>query len=152
MSSWLRNISAYLDRHKSYGAVFIRLAFGVHLVRSSYPEVFDPSAQREFASYLASIGVPFPLVGSYLCHFAEFFGGLALILGLLVRPFGAVLVINFLVAIFVAQWGKPYKETFQAIQALAVALFSLVNGAGALSNDSFLRRKGSSEVGVEAAT
>jgi putative oxidoreductase len=129
---------------KDYGAIFIRIAFGFHLIRASYCELFDFAAQKEFATFLASIGVPFPLIGAYLCHITEFFGGVALIAGFLVRPFAIPLIVTFAVAWFVAQWGKPYKEQFQAIQMLAVSLFFLFHGAGRLSLDNFFfsRRAG----------
>jgi putative oxidoreductase len=129
---------------KDYGAIFIRIAFGFHLILASYRELFDFAAQKEFATFLASIGVPFPLIGAYLCHITEFFGGVALIAGFLVRPFAIPLIVTFAVAWFVAQWGKPYKEQFQAIQMLAVSFFFLLHGAGKLSLDNFLfsRRAG----------
>ncbi len=134
----LTRLTAFFVTHREYGAVFIRVAFGIHLIRASYHEMFSLAAQREFAAYLATLGIPFPLLGAYLCHIAEFGGGIALILGLFIRPACFVLVLNFLVAVFVAQSGKPYREQFQAIHILAVALFGLFNGAGALSVDRFL--------------
>lgn len=137
----LRSISEWLRARQSAGALFIRVAFGVHLIRSSYPEVFSPALLRDFAGDLASLGMPFPLAGAYACHITEFFGGIALILGLAVRPVAALLICNFTVAVFWAGWGKPYKDTFQAIQLLAVACFALFHGAGAFSFDHLLSRR-----------
>ena len=141
MKAALGSVSAWLRRHRSAGAVFIRIAFGFHLMRSSYPEVFSPALLRDFAGYLSSIGMPFPLAGAYACHITEFFGGIALILGIAVRPVACLLICNFTVAVFWAGWGKPYKDTFQAIQLLAVAWFALFHGAGAFSLDGLLGRR-----------
>lgn len=77
--------------------------------------------------------------------FTEFFGGIALILGIAVRPTAFLLICNFLVAVFWAGWGKPYKDTFQAIQLLAVGCFCLFHGSGAISIDSFIRSKRSAD-------
>jgi putative oxidoreductase len=124
-----------LDHLRSAATLMLRVAFGVHFMMSSYPEVFSASAQREFAQFLASMHVPFPLASAYLCHYTEFFGGLALVLGVAVRFITVPLIINFLVAVFVAQWGKPYTDQFQAIQALIVCVFFCLHGAGAFSVD-----------------
>lgn len=136
----MRSDLTLLDTHRDKAALALRLAFGAHLMFVS-THLFSPAGQREFAGYLASIHVPFPLVSAYLAHITEFFGGLALILGLLVRPAAAALAFNFLVAVGVALKGQPYAKQAPAIQMLAVALFFIVNGAGAWSLDR-LRRKG----------
>jgi putative oxidoreductase len=128
-------LDSHLNQMKPMGFLLLRAIFGIHFMLSSYPEVFSSSAQREFAGFLSSIHVPFPLVSAYLCHYTEFFGGLVLVLGLALRYTTIPLIINFSVAVFVAQWGKPYKDQFQAIQALIVCLFFFINGAGSLSID-----------------
>ncbi len=128
----MRDPHDFLEAHRDKAALFLRLAFGAHLMFVS-TELFDPAGQREFAAYLASIQVPFPLMSAYLAHVTEFFGGLALVLGLLVRPAAVALVFNFLVAVGVALKGQPYAKQAPAIQMLAVSLFFLVYGAGAWS-------------------
>ena len=70
---------------------------------------------------------------------AEFFGGIALLLGLLTRPAAVVLAITMLVAIFVVHIGNGLfmsnngYEFGLALLAISVAL--AFNGAGALSVD-----------------
>lgn len=139
MRKTLTTATGWLDKNRDLGAFFIRLAFGLHLMYSS-ADLFDPAAQREFAGYLATIGVPLPLLGAYLCHVVEFFGGLLLILGLCVRPAAALLLVNFAVALFAVR-AEPYKGQFQALQLFAVAAFLLLNGAGGLALDGLQRPK-----------
>lgn len=133
-------LSAFLDTHRDKAALALRLAFGAHLMVVS-THLFSPGGQREFAGYLASIHVPFPLLSAYLAHVTEFFGGLALVVGLLVRPAAAALVFTFLVAVGVALKGQPYAKQAPAIQMLAVSLFFLVHGAGVWSLDGLIRKR-----------
>lgn len=132
-------LNSRMDRMSPAAYLLLRVVFGIHFMYCSYPEVFSPSAQREFAKFLSSIHVPFPLFSAYLCHYTEFFGGLAMVLGIALRFITVPLIINFSVAVFVAQWGKPYKDQFQAIQALIVCLFFFIHGAGFLSCDELFK-------------
>lgn len=136
----MNRFRAFLDTHREKAPLALRLAFGAHLMFVS-THLFSPAGQRAFAEYLASIHVPYPLLSAYLAHATEFFGGLALVLGILVRPAAAALVFNFLVAVGVALQGQPYAKQAPAIQMLAVSLFFLVNGAGAWSLDRLVRKR-----------
>ena len=75
---------------------------------------------------------------------AEFFGGLALILGLLVRPSAAVLAFTMLIAIVTVHWDKGLfianngYEFGLALLAISVAL--VFSGAGSFSVDQTLSR------------
>ena len=76
---------------------------------------------------------------------AEFFGGIALILGLLVRPAAAVLAFTMVVAILVVHIGNGLfmsnngYEYGLALLAVSVALVS--SGAGRASVDLIIARK-----------
>lgn len=98
------------------------------------------------AGWMDSIGLhPGPLL-ALLAGGAEFFGGLALLLGLLVRPAAVVLAFTMLVAIFSVHIGKGLFlsnggfEYGLALLAVSVALF--ISGAGRLSLDGVLARNG----------
>lgn len=89
--------------------------------------------------YMESIGLSPGTVMAALAGGAEFFGGLALVVGLLVRPASAVLAFTMLVAIFsahvskglfIANGGYEY-----ALALLAVTVSLLISGAGRLSVD-----------------
>jgi putative oxidoreductase len=77
---------------------------------------------------------------------AEFFGGLALIIGLLVRPAAAVLAIAMLVAIFSVHVGNGLfmsKNGYEfGLALLAVSVSLLLSGAGRASIDAALSRGG----------
>ncbi|MBU6257381.1 MAG: DoxX family protein [Burkholderiales bacterium] len=92
--------------------------------------------------FMASIGLTPGYLMALLAGSAEFFGGLALLLGLLVRPAAAALAFAMLVAIlsvhignglFLAKNGYEY-----ALALLAVSVSLLLSGAGRLSVDAAL--------------
>ena len=76
---------------------------------------------------------------------AEFFGGLALIVGLLTRPAAAVLAFTMLVAIFSVHIDKGLfmsNNGYEYALALFAASVSLLfSGAGRLSLDAALARR-----------
>ena len=89
--------------------------------------------------YLASIGLAPGYLMALLAGSAEFFGGLALVLGLLVRPAAAALAFAMLVAIFAAHWSSGFFAAsggYEFALALFAASLSLVfSGAGRFSLD-----------------
>jgi putative oxidoreductase len=56
--------------------------------------------------------------------------GIAIILGFRTRWIAITLVINFIVALCLVHLEKTYKESFEAIQLLAVSFYFLFNGSG----------------------
>lgn len=94
------------------------------------------------AQWMASIGLTPAHLLAALAGSAEFFGGLALLLGLLVRPAAAALGFTMLVAIFSVHISKGLflanggYEYGLALFAAAIALF--ISGAGRLSIDASL--------------
>ena len=95
------------------------------------------------AGWMASIGLEPGLPMAVLAGSAEFFGGLLLIIGLLVRPTALVLAITMVVAIatvhlqnglFIANNGYEFGLALVAISATLV-----LRGAGSLSADRLLQ-------------
>ena len=97
--------------------------------------------------WMASIGLTPGTLMALLAGTAEFFGGLALLLGLLVRPAAAALAFAMLVAVFAVHIDKGLfvanngYEFGLALLAAAAAL--LISGAGRLSVDAALAARAS---------
>ncbi len=100
------------------------------------------------AGWMASIGLEPGYLLATLAGSAEFFGGLLLILGLLVRPTAVVLALTMVVAIasvhlqnglFMSNNGYEF-----ALALLVITLGLIVRGAGSLSVDHALLQKGES--------
>lgn len=94
--------------------------------------------------FMASLGMPAGYLMALLAGSAEFYGGIALLIGLLVRPASAVLAFTMLVAmfsvhvshgLFMSNNGYEY-----ALSLLAVSVSLLFSGAGSLSLDNVLAK------------
>lgn len=125
----------------------LRLAGGVIFAAHGAQKLFGAFGGyglEQTAQWLASIGLGPGLPMALLAGGAEFFGGLALIVGLLVRPAAAALAITMLVAIFAVHAGGGlfldnggYEY---ALALLGISLALLLSGAGRLSVDRALSR------------
>lgn len=91
------------------------------------------------AQWMESIGLAPGYVMALMAGSAEFFGGVALIIGLLVRPAAAVLAVTMLVAIFSVHLANGFFMSNNgyefALALLAISIALLFEGAGKLSLD-----------------
>ncbi|HEU4496555.1 MAG TPA: DoxX family protein [Flavobacterium sp.] len=124
-----------------YAAIFIRLAFGYHLIQYTFSDVFNLTAGSANYEWLGSKGVPMPYFMSWLYILTEFIGGIALVIGFKARWFAVPLAVNFIVAYFLVHFGDEYMKSFEAVQMLAVSFFFLFNGSGRLSIDEYLKSR-----------
>ena len=122
----------------------LRLAVGTTFIVHGYPKLF-PSGTAGFAGFLQNLGFPIPGTFAWIVSIVEFFGGMAMILGLLVRYVGALMTIEMVVTStkvkmahgtgFVGARGAGWELDFLL---LAIALALLLAGAGAFSLDAVL--------------
>jgi putative oxidoreductase len=105
---------------------------------------FGGSGLEGTAQWMGSIGLAPGYLMALLAGGAEFFGGLALIAGLFVRPAAAALAFAMLVAIFSVHFDKGLfvaNNGYEFGLALAAVAASLViSGAGSASVDRALAR------------
>jgi len=96
--------------------------------------------------WMDSIGLSPGLIMALLAGSAEFFGGLALLLGLLVRPAASVLAFTMLVAILAVHAGNGLfisNNGFEyALSLLAITAALATVGGGRLSLDRVLAGRG----------
>ena len=96
------------------------------------------------AGYMSSIGMEPGYLMAILAGSAEFFGGLALVLGLLTRPAAVVAWFTMLVAIFSVHIGNGLfasNNGYEYALTLLVVLISLaIQGGGYLSLDNSLAK------------
>ncbi|MDK8461945.1 DoxX family protein [Marinobacter sp. SS13-12] len=96
------------------------------------------------ANWLASIGLEPGYLMALLAGGAEFFGGLALVLGLLTRPAALVAAFTMLVAIFSVHIGNGLFMSNNgyeyALTLFVVSLALAVQGAGRFSLDNVLHK------------
>ena len=76
-----------------------------------------------FAGYLGDkLGFPAPVLFAYLAKGSEFFGGLLLVLGLLVRLSAALIALTMAVAVFIAHGDHIIGEGELALNYLTLAI------------------------------
>ena len=118
------------------GLLVLRVFTGLSL---AYAHGWDKVPPGEgFIKTVTSLG--FPAEMAYLTMLTEFFGGLALAVGLLTRPVALAMVINFAVAAFMAHAADPYLRKELTFLFLAVAAMFLCVGAGRFSVDRILKK------------
>ena len=95
--------------------------------------------------WMASIGLEPGYVMALMASSAEFFGGIALLVGLLVRPAALMLSITMLVAIFTVHFANGLFMSNNGyefgLSLLAISVSLMFSGAGKLSVDNYLAKK-----------
>jgi putative oxidoreductase len=126
-------------------AVILRVPIGLILAAHGSQKLFgwfggyglDGTGQ-----WMASVGLNPGFLMALLAGSAEFFGGVALILGLLTRPAAAISAVTMLVALFWVHWGKGFFLDTHGIE-YALALLSATTalafiGGGRYSLDALI--------------
>ena len=104
------------------------------------------------AGGFANMGIPFPTIVGPMVGLLEFFGGLALITGLLTRLAGTGLAINMLGALLLVHLPAGFfmPNGYEFVMMLAAAAFTLtLTGAGRYSIDALIGRRREQVVPVQ---
>ncbi len=125
-----------------WAALVLRIPVGIIFIGHGSQKLFgwfDGGGPQGTAEAFASMGLEPGLLMAMLAGSAEFFGGILLVLGFLVRAAGLVLAVAMLVAIFAAHFenglflqNNGYEY---ALTLFAVSVSLLLSGAGRISVD-----------------
>jgi putative oxidoreductase len=142
-----------LGTYPSWSRLVVRLALGIVFFLHGSQKVFGwfgghglKATIQVFQQYLK-----IPPAVTVLAAFIECFGGLALIVGFLARPFALGLIVVMVVAVAKVHWKNGFFLATQPGQAngwefnfvlIVMALAVLIGGAGALSVDYLLQPYG----------
>ena len=138
-------INKVLNSNAGLGALALRVPVGIILAAHGAQKLFGwfgGYGLEGTGQWMASIGLEPGYLMALLAGSAEFFGGLALVLGLLTRPAAAVSAVTMLVAIFSAHISNGFFLTNNGYE-YALALFGAtlalaIQGGGALAIDNGL--------------
>ena len=134
-----KNIVFGADADANVGLLLLRVFIGGALLTHGWGKMFG--GLEQFTGFVASLGVPAPHVMAFLAAFAECFGSMFLIAGLLTRPAAFLIVCTMAVAIFGAHGGQGFAKQEAAWLYLVPALFFLLKGAGRWSLDRIVSRQ-----------
>lgn len=126
----------------SLAALILRVGLGLALIPHGAQKLFGwfgGYGLEGTGQWMASIGLQPGMLMAALAGSAEFFGGLALVLGLLTRPAAALTAFTMLVAIFSVHSGNGFFMSNNGYEygfvLLVASLSLLVSGGGRLSLD-----------------
>jgi putative oxidoreductase len=137
-----------LGHHRDFAPLPLRLFAGTFLIYMSQDNVFSGARMNEFEQFLTRFGFPLPALAAPLSVYAQFAAGILFLLGLFVRPAAAVMIVNFLVALAMVHTRAPFREALDPTAMLAASASLLLLGAGRLSVDAWLARRGERRVGL----
>jgi putative oxidoreductase len=131
-----------------FGQLALRIPVGIVFIAHGAQKLFGAFGGYGLegtGQWMASIGLNPGFLMALLAGSAEFFGGIALMLGLLVRPAAVVLAFTMLVAIFAVHIGNGLfmsNDGYEFGLVLLAASVSLaISGAGRASIDRIIASK-----------
>ncbi len=141
------NLTSILSSRAGFGAVALRVPVGIVLAAHGAQKLFGwfgGYGLEGTGQWLASIGFEPGYLMALLAGSAEFFGGIALIVGLMTRPAALVAAFTMLMAmtvhigngLFVGNNGYEY-----ALILLAATISLAFRGAGSVSIDRQLSKR-----------
>lgn len=147
MNTLIKNMTA---TDTSFSQLALRLPVGIIFVAHGAQKLFGwfgGYGLEGTGQWMASVGLEPGYTMALLAGGAEFFGGLALILGLLVRPASVVLGFTMIMAIFAVHIGNGLFMSNNgyeyALALLAASVALAISGAGRASLDRIIAGQGS---------
>jgi putative oxidoreductase len=127
----------FLGKFREFGMLIIRLGIGLAFVMHGSGKMFHPEMWPMIGGAMARWGITFaPTFWGFMAAFAEFGGGILMILGFLFRPAMAMMAFNMAVALsFHLGHGDDFNTYSHALEAGIVFFGLLFVGPGKLSLD-----------------
>ncbi|NYZ63199.1 DoxX family protein [Luteimonas sp. SJ-16] len=119
----------------------LRVVTGAFLVHGTQDNVLSAERMQEFIGFLALHGFPWPQLAAPLSVYAQFVCGVLLVLGLFTRLAGAVVAVNFVVALAMVHWQQDFRGWWPALVLVLLGLHFSALGAGRYGMDALLARR-----------
>ena len=127
---------------KSFGLLILRLSIGTMLIHHGYEKTADINNFAD--AFVRPIGIPFPILASYIAAYSEIYGSWLVIVGLFTR-FAALSIVGTIgVAIYHAIVTAGFNIYLLELLILYMggALCILLIGSGDFSVDKLLNKFG----------
>ncbi|MDP2246084.1 DoxX family protein [Pseudomonas sp.] len=141
-------IKSVVATQAGYGLTIVRIIAGLTFAAHGSQKLFGWFGGYGLVGvgqWMESIGLAPGYLMALLAGSAEFFGGLALVIGLLARPAAAVLAVTMLVAMVTVHLANGFFMSNNgyefALALLAMSLAVVLEGAGKLSLDTYIAGK-----------
>ncbi|WP_217512975.1 DoxX family protein [Vibrio metschnikovii] len=141
-------ITKLVESKSGYSTLALRIPIGIVFMAHGAQKLFGwfgGYGLEGTGQWMASIGLGPGMLMAFLAGSGEFFGGLAIFLGILTRPAAAVLSITMLVAIFAVHFEHGLFMSNGgyefALALLAASVSLMMSGAGKLSIDQIISQR-----------
>jgi putative oxidoreductase len=120
------------------GLLILRIGIGIMFIWHGWPKIAaGPEMWEKLGGQMGLLGIHFlPAFWGFMAAFAEFFGGILLILGLFTRPIAFIMAFNmFIAALTHLSNGDGIGGASHAIELGIVFLAIMIMGAGKMGLD-----------------
>lgn len=130
-----------MKQNVDIGILLLRLFIGLRLIYGVIDNVVSWEHMIKFAQFIEANNLPFPIVSAVVSVYAQFIGGLMILIGLKIRWASLLIIINFIVALYVHLNANDTVEGMTpALAMLFGGLVLFFTGSGRISFDSYLNR------------
>ena len=144
----MSNLNKILSTNAGFDALALRIPAAIIFIAHGAQKLFawfGGYGLEGTGQWMASIGLEPGYQMALLAGSAEFFGGIALLIGLMVRPAALMLAVTMLVAIFSVHFVNGLFISANgyefALALLAISVALMISGAGKFSVDKLLEKR-----------
>ena len=126
------------------GILILRLVIGSCFVIHGYPKIMDgPEKWAMIGGAMKNVGIDFaPAFWGFCAAASEFFGGMALIVGLLTRVAASGIAFTMLIAtVMHVTHGDGFEKFSHPLELMTVGVLLILSGVGKWSLDNLVFKK-----------
>jgi putative oxidoreductase len=134
-------LMTFLSKYADFALLFLRVGLGAMFIFYGKPMLLaGPKKWQQIGQAMAGFGIHFlPVFWGFMAAFAEFFGGICLILGLIFKPMCLLLFITMVVAVRMHfKNGEKLIAASHALEDSLIFLALIFIGPGKYSLDWWL--------------
>ena len=120
--------------------LLLRLVTGAFLIHGVWDNIESAERMDEFARFLGKNRFPMPALMAQLSVWAQFFCGVAFVLGALTRWAGLLCSFNFVVACLMVHFSQDFRGWWPALVLVLIGLLLATLGPGRYAVDEWLLR------------
>lgn len=132
-----------LENYGKYGLLPLRIALGLVFIYHGYLKLFTGNFPGGTAGFFTSLGIPLATFFAIIVSILEFFGGIALLVGLMTRWTSLLLAVNMLVALLLVHLPNGFSVSKGGVEFVLVLLGGVLTlallGAGKYSLDDYMK-------------
>ena len=132
-STWLQ--LSFLRNGDDAAFLLLRLLIGAFLLHGVWDNIVSAERMQEFVGFLRANRFPYPELMAPLSVWAQFFCGVAFVVGALTRWAGIICAVNFAIACVMVHWQQDFRGWWPAAVLVAIGLVLATHGAGRYSVD-----------------